>query len=77
MDIQTERERNPTVRNIERDAPETQVDTETFENQAGLKTAKQSGIQTVYEDEAYERESLQKFPMTIQRKPMILKRIPA
>lgn len=56
MDIQTERERNPTVRNIERDAPETQVDTEVFENQAGLKTAQKSGIHTVYEDESDEPE---------------------
>lgn len=56
MDIQTERERNPTVRNIERDAPETQVDTELFENQAGLKTAQKSGIHTFYEDDSDEPE---------------------
>ena len=46
MEIQTEREREPTVNNIERNAPETQVDTEVFDNQAGLKTEKETGIQT-------------------------------
>ena len=46
MRIQTEREREPTLRNIERDAPETKVDTEVFENSYGVKTARESGIQT-------------------------------
>ena len=42
--------RDPTVRNIERLAPETQVDTEVLENQAGLKTETQGGIQTLHDD---------------------------
>ena len=46
MRIQTEREREPTLRNIERDAPETKVDTEVFENTYGVKTARETGIQT-------------------------------
>ena len=42
--------RDPTVRNIERLVPETQVDTEVLENQAGLKTETQGGIQTLHDD---------------------------
>ncbi len=46
MEIQTEKERNPPFERIQRDSPETQVDTETFENYIGLKTTRESGIQT-------------------------------
>ena len=56
MEIQTEREREPTVNNIERNAPETQVDTEVFDNQFGLKTDRKSGIQTLFDDEDGEPE---------------------
>lgn len=45
MEIQTEKERNPPFESIQRDSPETQVDTETFENYIGLKTTRESGIQ--------------------------------
>ncbi len=46
MEIQTEKERNPPFESIQHDSPETQVDTETFENYIGLKTTRESGIQT-------------------------------
>lgn len=49
MEIE-KKNRDPTVRNIERLAPETQVDTEVLENQAGLKTETQGGIQTLHDD---------------------------
>ena len=49
MEIEN-KNRAPTVRNIERNAPETQVDTEVVENQAGLKTQTESGIQTLQKD---------------------------
>ncbi|MBR3044876.1 MAG: hypothetical protein IKI45_10380 [Oscillospiraceae bacterium] len=49
MEIE-KKNRDPTVRNIERLAPETQVDTEVLENQAGLKTKTQGGIQTLHDD---------------------------
>lgn len=49
MEIE-KKKRDPTVRNIERLAPETQVDTEVLENQAGLKTETQGGIQTLHDD---------------------------
>ena len=49
MEIEN-KNRAPTVRNIERNVPETQVDTEIVENQVGLKTQTQSGIQTLQED---------------------------
>ena len=42
--------RDPTVRNIERNAPETQVATEVVENQAGLKTQTEDGIRTRHDD---------------------------
>lgn len=42
--------RDPTVVNIERNAPETQVDTEIFENLYGIRTDEQGGIQTSLED---------------------------
>lgn len=56
MEIQTEREREPTVNNIERNTPKTQVDTEVFDNQFGLKTDRKSGIQTLSDDEDDEPE---------------------
>lgn len=46
MEIQTDKERHPPFESIQRDSPETQVNTETFENYIGLKTTKESGIQT-------------------------------
>lgn len=49
MEIE-KKKRDPTVRNIERLVPETQVDTEVLENQAGLKTETQGGIQTLHDD---------------------------
>lgn len=49
MEIE-KKKRDSTVRNIERLAPETQVDTEVLENQAGLKTETQGGIQTLHDD---------------------------
>ena len=49
MEIE-KKNRDPTVRNIERNTPETQVDTEVLENQAGLKTETQGGIQTLHDD---------------------------
>lgn len=56
MEIEN-KSRAPTVRNIERNAPETQVDTEIVENQAGLKTQTQSGIRTVCDDTETDADS--------------------
>lgn len=47
MKIQTEKERNPPFKSIQRDYLETKLDTAAFENNIGLKTTRKSGVQTV------------------------------
>lgn len=54
MDIQTQKERNPPVRNIRRDSIETQTHTEQFTNQAGLKTEKESSIHSLHAEDTAE-----------------------
>ena len=51
MPIQTQKERNPPVRNIRRDSIETQVQTELVANQAGLKAEQKSGIHSLYAED--------------------------
>ena len=56
MEIEN-KNRAPTVNNIERNTPETQVDTEVVENQAGVKTQTQSGIRTLLDDTETDADS--------------------
>lgn len=73
MDIQTQRERNPPVRNIKRDSIETQTQTELFTNQAGLKTEKESGIHSLHAEDTAEKNRLlpkQKICRRMQRIPV-------